>query len=105
CTLGHRVRSRSRTPCLRHRRTSDGQISGSRNAAQRRAYGGGNPADRNEPPLNPKQHCKGKNLPNSDASAISAIASTSTATQAKCTASQLVAAYVTPWAPEIIPTA
>ena len=29
----------------------DGQISSSRNAARRRAYGGGNPADRNEPPL------------------------------------------------------
>jgi hypothetical protein len=35
----------------RHRRTGDGQISGSRNASWRGAYSGGNPADRNEPPL------------------------------------------------------
>jgi predicted dinucleotide-binding enzyme len=35
--------------------TSDGQISGSRNAARRRAYGSRNPAGRNEPPLSGRQ--------------------------------------------------
>ena len=41
-----------------HRRAGDGQMTGSRNAARRRAHGGGNPADRNEPPSNARQRCR-----------------------------------------------
>jgi hypothetical protein len=48
---------RNRLRPRRHRRTGDGQIFGSRNAARRRAYGGGNPADRSRPSLSDRQRC------------------------------------------------